>query len=107
MLPNYRIEDLDSEFEVFVNSFSFQEMEPDVVDHYIDQVCRKGIKYAVSLNSRLGKPRAKKAGDWGALDPITSARIIEMFAARGLELVGQYDAPIVRSAGQLNVFRRR
>lgn len=107
VLPNYRIDDLDGEFEVFVNSFSFQEMEPAVVEHYIQKVCSKGITYAVSLNSRLGKPKAKKAGDWGALDPVTSARIIEMFDAQGLELVGQYDAPVVRSAGQLNVFRRR
>lgn len=107
VLPNYRIQDLESEFEVFVNSFSFQEMEPPVVDHYIDQVCSKGIRYAVSLNSRNGKPKAAKAGDWGALDPVTSSQIIEMFDRRGLELVGQYDAPYVRSAGQLNVFRRR
>ncbi|GGB22301.1 hypothetical protein GCM10011492_10110 [Flexivirga endophytica] len=107
VLPNYRIEDLDAEFEVFVNSFSFQEMEPDVVDHYIDQVCAKGIRYAVSLNSRAGKPRAANPGDWGALEPVTSANIIEMFATRGLELVGSYDAPYVRGAGQLNVFRRQ
>lgn len=107
VLPNFRIEDLDAEFEVFVNSFSFQEMEPDVVAHYIEQVCLKGIRYAVSLNSRAGKPRAEKAGDWGALDPVTSADIIEMFDRHGLQLVGSYDAPYVRSAGQLNVFRRQ
>ncbi|YAL82156.1 putative sugar O-methyltransferase [Dermacoccaceae bacterium W4C1] len=106
-LPNYRIADLDEEFEVFVNSYSFQEMEPDVVNHYIDQVCAKGIRYAVSLNSRLGKPKASAAGDWGAIDPVTSASIIERFGANGLELIGSYDAPYVRSQGQLNVFERR
>lgn len=107
VLPNFRIEDLDAQFDVFVNSFSFQEMEPPVVDHYIGQVCDKGITYAVSLNSREGKPKAAQAGDWGALDPVKSADIIDMFDRRGLELVGQYDTPLVRSAGQVNVFRRR
>ena len=107
VLPNFRIADLDAEFEVFVNSFSFQEMEPPVVDHYIGQVCDKGITYAVSLNSREGKPKAAQPGDWGALDPVKSADIIDMFDRHGLELVGQYDTPLVRSAGQVNVFRRR
>lgn len=107
VLPNYAVERLTGPFEVFVNTFSFQEMEPDVVDHYVGQVCDKGIRYAVSLNSRDGKPRAAEAGRWGALDPVRSADIADMFARRGLERVGCYDTPLVRSAGQVNVFARR
>lgn len=106
VLPNYRVSDLGGQYDVFVNSYSFQEMEPAVVDHYIGQVCDKGITYACSLNSKDGKPKAAKAGDWGALDPVKSSDIVEMFEKRGLQLVGQYDAPMVRSAGQLNIFKR-
>lgn len=106
VLPNYRLPDLTGEFDVFVNSYSFQEMEPDVVEQYIDEVCAKGIRYAVSLNSRLGKPKAAAAGEWGAIEPVTSADIIRLFGERGLDLVGSYDAPYVRTSGQLNIFRR-
>ncbi|MDE9364591.1 putative sugar O-methyltransferase [Luteipulveratus sp. YIM 133132] len=106
VVPNYRIEDLEGEFEVFVNSFSFQEMEPDVVEHYVDQVCAKGIRYAVSLNSRQGKPKAAEAGQWGALDPVKSADIAAMFAKHGFVQVGEYDQPMIRSGGQLIVLRR-
>lgn len=106
VLPNYRIDDLEGEFEVFVNSFSFQEMEPDVVDNYIGKVCEKGLQYAVSFNSRAGKPKAEKSGDWGALDPVKSSDIVDMFSARGFRLLKAYDSPYVRSAGQLVVLRR-
>ncbi|AKU15182.1 putative sugar O-methyltransferase [Luteipulveratus mongoliensis] len=106
VLPNFRIEDLEGEFEVFVNSFSFQEMEPDVVDHYVDQVSSKGLRYVVSLNSRQGKPKAAEAGQWGALDPVKSADIVEMFGRRGFTQVGEYDQPLVRSGGQVVVLKR-
>lgn len=106
VLPNYRLADIDAEFEVFANSYSFQEMEPDVVDNYIGEVCDKGIRYAVSLNSKLGKPRAEKAGDHGALKPVTSGDIADMFGRRGFRVAGAYDAPYVRAAGQLLVLER-
>ena len=106
VLPNYRLPDLAGEFDVFVNSFSFQEMEPDVVENYVDLVVARGITWAVSLNSRLGKP-LKEEGSIGVVDPVTSARIIEMFERRGFELVGAYNSPLIHSAGQLVVLRRR
>ena len=106
VLPNYRLADIDAEFEVFVNSFSFQEMEPDVVDNYIDLVCRKGIRYAVSLNSRDGKEKAATAGEHGALEPVKASDIADMFAQRGFSVVGSYDAPVTRTAGRLLVMKR-
>lgn len=107
VLPNFRLPDITSTYEVFVNSFSFQEMEPDVVDNYIGLVCDKGIEYAVSLNSRDGKQKASAAGEHGALDPVKADDIADMFAARGLEVVGSYDAPVTRSAGRLLVMKRQ
>lgn len=107
VLPNYRIDDLTDDFEVFVNSYSFQEMEPDVVERYVDQVCRRGIRWAVSLNSREGKPKAAAAGEWGALEPVTTDLIVELFEKRGFRLAGAYDDPLVRSAGRVVVLERR
>lgn len=107
VLPNYRIEDLQDEFDVFVNTFSFQEMEPDVVQRYIDQVCAKGVKYVVSLNSLHGKRKAAAEGDmWAALDPVRTPDIVRWFTERGFELVGEYTNPMVRSAAKLVVLRR-
>ena len=40
-LPNWRIDDVAGPFDVFVNSYSFQEMEPDVVKHYVARVAAK------------------------------------------------------------------
>lgn len=39
-LPNWRLPDLRGPFDVFVNTYSFQEMEPHVVDHDVRAVAR-------------------------------------------------------------------
>lgn len=105
-LPNWRIEDLSGPFDVFVNSYSFQEMEPDVVEHYVETVTRLDVSYVVSLNSREGKHVATGEGDVGVLDPVTSARIVGMFEARGYRLRGRYNRPLVKAAGELVVLER-
>jgi hypothetical protein len=64
------------------------------------------VRWAVSLNSRLGKP-VKDGDRVGVVDPVTSARIIAMFERRGFELMGAYNSPLIHSAGQLAVLRRR
>lgn len=107
VLPNYRLGDLEGSFEVFANSFSFQEMEPAVVEHYAAEVSRLGVEWVVSLNSRLGKPKVSDGHEIGVVDPVTSARIVEIFGRHGFELQGAYGRPLVSSAGELVVLRRR
>lgn len=109
VLPNWRIRDVRGDFDVFVNSFSFQEMEPDVVEHYIDAVAEIGVKHVVSLNSRNGKPTADQRGDrhWGGVsEPVTSQSIIDLLTARGYQLQGRYNTPLIRSAAELVVLSR-
>lgn len=106
-LPNYRLPDLTSSFDLFVNSFSFQEMEPHVVDNYVQKVADLGVTYVASLNSLKGKPKASDGHAIGVVDPVTSPRIIEMFGKRGFELLGTYDQPLIQSAGQIAILRRR
>jgi putative sugar O-methyltransferase len=106
-LPNWRVKDVTDSFDAFVNSYSFQEMEPDVVEHYIDAVCAKDIRYAVSLNSIKGKPKAEEAGKHGALEPVTSAQIIRFFETRGFTLRAQYREPLIISAGEIAILERQ
>lgn len=106
-LPNWRVGDVQGRYEVFVNSFSFQEMEPAVVEHYASQVSAKEVPYVVSLNSKLGKPKAGDGQTSGVIDPITSDRIITMFRERGYELLGTYGDPLVQGAAELAILRRK
>lgn len=107
VLPNWRIDEPVGEFDVFVNSFSFQEMEPNVVERYAAAVSAKGVTYVVSLNSREGKRRATVEDSIGVLDPVTSSRISDIFSRLGYQLVGQYGSPLLRGAGELIVLKRR
>jgi putative sugar O-methyltransferase len=106
VLPPWRIEDVEGPFDVFMNSFSFQEMEPHVVANYVTKVAEKDVSYVVSLNSRKGKRKAE-GGGIGVLEQVTSAHIIEMFEGRGYELVRTYGSPHLRGAGELAVLRSK
>jgi putative sugar O-methyltransferase len=105
-LPNWRLPDVRGPFDVFVNSFSFQEMEPHVVDHYLDMVTDLGVTYVVSLNSRDGKRRAAAGTEGGVLEPVTSDLIVERFGKRGYTVCGRYGEPLLHSAGELVVLKR-
>ncbi|OFE17606.1 hypothetical protein BA895_15275 [Humibacillus sp. DSM 29435] len=106
-LPNWRLPDLTGRYDVFVNSYSFQEMEPDVVEHYVDRICEIGPGYVVSLNSTKGKPKKSDGHEIGVVEPVTSARIITMFEARGYVLLSTYQRPLIISAGEIAVLRRK
>ncbi len=106
VLPNWRIEDVTGDFDVALNAYSFQEMEPDVVEHYATVLAGKNIRYVVSLNSVEGKPKAKQVGEWGVIDPVTSDMIEAMFQARGYRVAGSYGKFLTRGAGRLVVFER-
>jgi putative sugar O-methyltransferase len=106
VLPNWRVEDVTGDFDLFVNAYSFQEMEPDVVEQYVTAVTAKNVRYVVSLNSVAGKPRATEARDWGVAEQVTSEMIVSMFEERGYRVVGSYGRPLIVSAGQLVVLER-
>ena len=105
-LPNWRVQDVEDTFDVFLNSFSFQEMEPDVVEHYIDTVTKKDVQYAVSLNSIQGKPTSATMDEGGVVEQVKSSMIIEMFEARGFRLCATYRDPLIISAGEIAVLKR-
>jgi hypothetical protein len=106
VLPPWRIDDVSGPFDVFVNCFSFQEMEPHVVANYIAKVAAKDVSYVVSLNSRYGKPKADES-EIGVVEQVTSASIVTMFEQHGYELCRAYGQPHIRSAGELVVLRKK
>jgi putative sugar O-methyltransferase len=106
VLPPWRIGDVTGPFDVFVNCFSFQEMEPHVVANYVAKVAAKDVSYVVSLNSRHGKPKAAES-EIGVVEQVTSSWIVAMFEQHGYELCRAYGQPHIRSAGELVVLRRK
>jgi putative sugar O-methyltransferase len=105
-LPSWRIDDVSGPFDVFVNSYSFQEMEPDVVERYISRVAAKDVDWVVSLNSRRGKASVGEGHQDGVIEPVTSADIAEMFRRHGYQLAASHGDPLLHAAGELMVLRR-
>lgn len=106
VLPNWRIREVSGPFDVFVNSFSFQEMEPDVLEHYVAQVADKDVEFVVSLNSKRGKQKAGEGPAAGVVEPVTSGMIIDEFGRHGYTLLKAYRGPLINSAGELAVLRK-
>ena len=87
VLPNWQIEALDGEIDLFVNFISFQEMEPDVVGNYLHHVNRLGAKWVLLRNMREGKQRRSGAGHVGVDEPILSGDYDRMLP--GYEVVAR------------------
>lgn len=105
-LPSWRIRDIAGPFDVFLNSLSFQEMEPDVVERYANDVAALDVTWVVSLNSRAGKPIQTVDHPIGVRTPVTSQAIVELFEARAYRCAGRYGAPLIRHAAELVILRR-
>ncbi len=65
----WQIEDLDGPIDLFVNFISFQEMEPEVVQNYLNHVDRIKAKWVLLRNIREGKQTTKKS-KYGVNEPV-------------------------------------
>ena len=83
----WQLEKIRGPIDLFVNFISFQEMEPEIVEHYLDHVQRLESKYALIRNLREGKPKRSETCPWGVDRPILGSDYDRMFRARGFELV--------------------
>jgi putative sugar O-methyltransferase len=70
-LASWQIAQLEGEIDLFVNFISFQEMEPDIVQNYLNQVNRLQAKWVLLRNMREGKP-LKTQRRFGVDKPIFS-----------------------------------
>ena len=70
VLPNWNIENLEGNIDLFVNYISFQEMEPKIVKNYLNQVDRLKPNWILLRNIREGKQQKKDENSVGVLEPI-------------------------------------
>lgn len=85
VLCPWQLPKLVGQADLFANFFSFQEMEPAVVENYVGQATRLNPSLVLLRNSRRGK-KVVQAGKIGVLDPVTTDRIIawfDQYALRG------------------------
>lgn len=66
----WTLPELTGQVDLFVNFISFQEMEPDIVENYLNEVDRLKSKYVLLRNLREGKQVATNPGDVGVKTPI-------------------------------------
>ncbi len=105
-LPNWRLRDIRGPFDVFVNSFSFQEMEPEVLERYASDVAALDVTWVVSLNSRTGKAVQNANNPIGVRTPVTSQDIVDRFVGQGYRHVATYADPLIQHNGELAILRR-
>lgn len=71
VLPSWDISRLKGEIDLFVNFISFQEMEPNIVENYLNHVKRLNTKWLLLRNLREGK-QIRTATNIGVERPILS-----------------------------------
>ncbi len=79
VLCPWQLERLAPGFELFVNTASFQEMEPEVVANYATHVQRLVSDFLILKNSRHGKHVAASSGEIGVNRPTTHADYLRLF----------------------------
>lgn len=67
VLCAWQIEKLRGNVDLFVNFISFQEMEPPIVQNYLNHVARLNTRWVLLRNMREGK-QLRKAGGWAGVD---------------------------------------
>jgi len=79
VLCPWQLPRLTGEVDLFVNYISFQEMEPEVVQNYINHVQPLTRSFVLLRNSKHGKIQVAKEGKVGVFSPITTDDLDKMF----------------------------
>ncbi|WP_380056215.1 putative sugar O-methyltransferase [Falsihalocynthiibacter sp. SS001] len=79
VLCPWQLPKLKGQFDLFANFMSFQEMEPAVVANYISLVQPLVAGNVLVRNHKIGKKVAKKVGEVGVLEQVTTGFIVEKF----------------------------
>jgi putative sugar O-methyltransferase len=107
-IPSWRLPECPAgKFDLFVNAFSFQEMEPETVSSYADLVAQIGPLHVASQNSRGGKVLATPEREVGVTRKTTSDMIVADFERHGYRVIGRFDRPACPPQAQLVVLERR
>lgn len=109
VMCSWQLERLRGEIDLFVNFISFQEMEPEVVRNYFDQVRRLNPQWIMLRNMREGKQRMSDVRN-GVVEPIVSEDYIRML--RDFNLVARSVLPfgyktVDNFSSEILIFERR
>jgi putative sugar O-methyltransferase len=95
---------LRGEYDLFVSSASFQEMEPEIVENYARYLKHLSMRYGYIRAMPEGTSVAKKPGEPGTLAPVTKDHYIRYFDT--FKLVDERCAEILpRLPGTLDLYR--
>lgn len=72
VLCPWQLPKVEGKVDLFVNYISFQEMEPEVVKHYLQQVDRLKTRYILLRNLREGKAQKSESVIYGVETPVTA-----------------------------------
>lgn len=83
-LPSWKVENLQGKIDLFVNFISFQEMEPEIVRNYLEQVSRLDADWILLRNMREGK-QVRSDNAIGVRKPVRTENYLEIL--KGYSLV--------------------
>ncbi|CAB1061325.1 hypothetical protein D1BOALGB6SA_6098 [Olavius sp. associated proteobacterium Delta 1] len=69
-LCSWQVPKLQGKIDLFVNFISFQEMEPDIVENYCENIRRLKPEFILLRNLKEGKKKKDKKNPIGVTDPI-------------------------------------
>ena len=69
--PNWEIENIKGNIDLFVNFISFQEMEPMIVEHYFNRVLALNPKWILLRHIKEGKQKRSEINPVGVEEPTT------------------------------------
>lgn len=78
VLNSWNIENLEGKIDLFVNFISFQEMEPNIVENYLNHIVRFKPKWILLRNIKEGKQKKTKKNKVGVKNPIKSNYYIDI-----------------------------
>jgi len=87
VFPTWYLPRIVGSFDLFVNSISFQEMEPFVVRNYAQHIARLNCTYVLLRNLREGKPLKRSGIAHGVDEPMLAATYDEIFTSSGYRFV--------------------
>ncbi len=110
VLCPWQLPRVSGKVDLFVNSVSFQEMEPAVVENYAGHVARLGTDRLLLRNSVAGKEVVRVEGQAGVVKPIRREdylRFFPAFARVAADTVAFGDNDDTAYASEVTVFERK
>jgi putative sugar O-methyltransferase len=92
VLNSWNIENLEGKIDLFVNFISFQEMEPNIVENYLNHIVGFKPKWILLRNIKEGKQRKTNKNKVGVKNPIKSNHYIDIlknnYSLHGRNILG-------------------